>query len=160
MDILPLYILLLAIAPALLVVVRRDYPIALAISATIYLLAWNFSWNLSADKYGREWYLNPFTWQLLYTIGMTLAHLSRTAPQKFSWDRRWLFAAMGFLTAAAIIAWPLNTLKVTSAAPLSYIWPADKTYLSPLRIANALALLYVFAFFGVAACAVAQAEIG
>jgi hypothetical protein len=147
MDILPLYILLLAIAPALVVMVKRDYRIALLISMVVYLLAWKFSWNLSADKYGREWYLNPFTWQLLYTIGMTVAHLSRTAPQKFSWDRRWLFAAVAFLIGAAIIAWPLDRLELTKFAPLSYIWPADKTYLSPLRIANVLALLYVFAFF-------------
>ena len=61
MDILPLYILLLAIAPALVVMVRRDYRIALLLSTTVYLLAWKFSWNLSADKYGREWYLDPFT---------------------------------------------------------------------------------------------------
>ena len=146
-DILPLYILLLAIAPGLVVMVRRDYRIALLLSTAVYLLAWKFSWNLSADKYGREWFLDPFTWQLLYTIGMTLAHLSRTAPQKFSWERRWLFAAVGFLIVTAIIAWPLNRPNVTSLAPLSYIWPADKTYLSPLRIANVLALLYVFAFF-------------
>ena len=79
---LPLYILLLAIAPVLVVIVRRDYRIALLFSTTVYLLAWKFSWNLSADKYGREWYLNPFTWQLLYTIGTALAHLSRTAPKK------------------------------------------------------------------------------
>jgi len=147
MDILPLYILLLAVAPALVVMVKRDYRIALSISTAVYLLAWKFSWNLSADKYGREWYLNPFTWQLLYTIGMTLAHLSRTAPQKFSWERRWLVAAVGFLIVAAIIAWPLDQLELTKFAPLSYVWPADKTYLSPLRIANVLALLYVFAFF-------------
>jgi hypothetical protein len=147
MDILPLYILLLAIAPVLVVMVKRDYRIALLLSTTVYLLAWKFSWNLSADKYGREWYLDPFTWQLLYTIGMTLAHLSRTASQKFSWERRWLFAAVGFLIVTAIIAWPLNRLNVTSLRPFSYIWPTDKTYLSPLRIANVLALLYVFAFF-------------
>jgi len=54
---------------------------------------------------------------------------------------------VGFLIVAAIIAWPLDQLELTKFAPLSYVWPADKTYLSPLRIANVLALLYVFAFF-------------
>jgi hypothetical protein len=63
------------------------------------------------------------------------------------WDRRWLFLAMSFLIVTAVIAWPLNRLGVTQMAPFSYIWPADKTYLSPLRIVNVLALLYVFAFF-------------
>jgi hypothetical protein len=147
MDILPLYILLLTIAPALVVIVKRDYRVALLLSATVYLLAWSFGWNLSADKHGREWYLNPFTWQLLYTIGMTVAHLSRTTPRTLPWDRRWLFLAMSFLIVTAVIAWPLNRLGVTQMAPFSYIWPADKTYLSPLRIVNVLALLYVFAFF-------------
>jgi hypothetical protein len=147
MDILPLYILLLAIAPLLVVTIKRDYRVALLLSATVYLLAWKFGWNLSADKHGREWYLNPFTWQLLYTIGMTLAHLSRTAPLKLPWGRRWLLAAIGFLIVAAVIAWPLNQLGITQMPPFSYIWPADKTYLSPLRIINVLALLYVFAFF-------------
>ena len=28
-----------------------------------------------------------------------------------------------------------------------YLWPAEKTFLSPLRVANVVALLYLFAFF-------------
>lgn len=147
MDILPLYILLLAIAPLMVVMVKRDYRVALLLSASVYLLARSFGWNLSADIHGREWYLNPFTWQLLYIIGMTLAHLNRTAPLRLPWGRRWLLGAIGFLVVTAIIAWPLNQLGITEMAPFSYVWPADKTYLSPLRIINVLALLYVFAFF-------------
>jgi hypothetical protein len=147
MDILPLYILLLAIAPLLVLMVKRDYRIALLLSATVYLLARTFGWNLSADIHGREWYLNPFTWQLLYTIGMTLAHLNRTAPLQLPWGRRWLLGAIAFLVVTAIVAWPLNQLGITQMPPFSYVLPADKTYLSPLRIMNVLALLYVFAFF-------------
>jgi hypothetical protein len=146
MDILPLYILLLTIAPALIVMVKRDYRVALLLSATVYGLAWENGWNLSADNYGRDWYLNPFTWQLLYTIGMTLCHLSRTEPQTLPSGRRWLWAAIAFLVITAIIAWPLSQLGLTQMRPLSYVWPADKTYLSPLRVINVLALLYVFAF--------------
>ena len=146
MDILPLYILLLTIAPALIVMVKRDYRVALLLSATVYGLAWENGWNLSADKYGRDWYLNPFTWQFLYTIGMTLCHLSRTEPQTLPSGRRWLWAAIAFLVVTAIIAWPLDQLGLTQMRPLSYVWPADKTYLSPLRVINVLALLYVFAF--------------
>lgn len=147
MDILPLYILLLAIAPLLVLMVKRDYRVALLLSVMVYLLARNFGWNLSADIHGREWYLNPFTWQLLYTIGMTLAHLNRTAPLRLPWGRRWLLGAIAFLVVTAIIAWPLNQLGITQMPPFSYVLPADKTYLSPLRIMNVLALLYVFAFF-------------
>ena len=146
MDILPLYILLLTIAPAIIYVVRLDYRWALLVSGAVYALAWTNGWNLSADKYGREWYLNPFTWQFLYTIGITLCHLSRTAPHTLPWGRRWLWAAVAFLVVTAIIAWPLNQLGLTGMRPFSYVWPADKTYLSPLRVINVLALLYVFAY--------------
>ncbi len=147
MDILPLYILLMAVAPFLLVTVKRDYRIALAISGTIYVAAWAFGWNLSADRSGREWYFNPFTWQLLYTIGLVVCHLSRTEPQKLPWGRAWLYAAIAFLAVTMLIAWPLNQYGITQIAPFSYFWPAEKTYLSPLRIINVLALLYVFAHF-------------
>ncbi|HKF28731.1 MAG TPA: OpgC domain-containing protein [Candidatus Binataceae bacterium] len=147
MDILPMYVLLLAAAPFLIVIIKRDYRIALLISAALYLLAWNFGWNLSADRSGREWYFNPFAWQLLYTIGLVVSHLSRTEPDKLPWGHRWLRVAIGFLAITMLIAWPLNQLGLTQMAPFSYIWPADKTYLSPLRIINVLALLYVFAFY-------------
>ena len=147
MDILPLYILLLAAAPAMIVIIKRDYRIALAISIVIYLMAWISGWNLSADRSGREWYFNPFTWQLLYTIGMVLCHLSRSEPEKLPWNRRWFWGAVLFLAVTMVIAWPLDQYGITKIAPFSWVWPADKTYLSPLRIVNVLALLYVFASF-------------
>ncbi len=147
MDILPLYILLVASAPFLIVAIKRDYRLALLVSVAVYLMAWKFGWNLSADRSGREWFFNPFTWQLLYTIGLVGCHLSRNAPDKVPWNRRWLYAAIAFLVVTMIIAWPLNQLGITQIAPFSYIWPAEKTYLSPLRIINVLALLYVFAYF-------------
>ena len=147
MDILPVYILLMGAAPFLIMTVKRDYRLALLISATVYIMAWEFGWNLSADRSGREWYFNPFTWQLLYTIGMVLCHLSRNAPSQIPWGRNWLRVAVGFLAATVIIAWPLNEIGLTQVVPFSFIWPADKTYLSPLRIINVLALLYVFAYY-------------
>lgn len=147
MDILPLYVLLMAGAAILIPIVKNDYRIALLISAAIYVLAWMFGWNLSADRSGREWYFNPFTWQLLYTIGMVLCHVSRTTPKRLPWGREWLWTAIGFLVVTLAIAWPLAQLGLTQMIPFSLVWPADKTYLSPLRIINVLALLYVFAFF-------------
>ncbi|MGO9604490.1 MAG: OpgC family protein [Candidatus Binataceae bacterium] len=146
-DILPLYMFLLIIAPLLIAMVKWDYRVTLLVSAALYASAWVTGWNFSADKYGREWYLNPLSWQFLYTLGMTVTHLSRTAPEKLPWRRGWLLGSAVFLVGATLIAWPLNQLGITQVAPFSYIWPADKTYLAPLRILNVLALLYVFVSF-------------
>ena len=147
MDILPLYLLLLAVAPAMIAIIKRDYRIALIVSMVIYMMAWLSGWNLSADRSGREWYFNPFAWQLLYTVGMVVCHLSRSQPEKLPWSPRWFVSALVFLIVTMVIAWPLDQYGFTKVTPFSYIWPADKTYLSPLRIVNVLALLYVFASY-------------
>jgi len=146
LDILPLYLVLLGLAPFLLYLVKRDYRLALAASGLIYVVTWLCGINLHAGK-NRDWYFNPFAWQFLYAIGMTLAHMSRHAPEKMPWSRRGLVASIAFLVFAFLVASPLNSLGLTSSAPLSYVWPADKTFLAPLRVVNVLALVYVFGFF-------------
>jgi hypothetical protein len=147
MDILPMYVVMMAAAPILILIIQRDYRIALAISLAVYAIAWKFGWNLPADRTGREWYFNPFAWQLLYTIGLVLCHLSRTAPDKVPWRRSWLLTSIVFLLVTFAITVPLSELWMTPIAPFSYVWPAEKTYLAPIRIINVLALLYVFAYY-------------
>jgi hypothetical protein len=146
LDILPLYLILLGIAPLLILTVKRDYRIAFLISGAVYATIWFSGWNLKAGQ-GRDWYFDPFAWQFLYTIGMILCHLSRIAPHGFVGREHWLWAAIGFLVFALFIACLANGFGITRFAPLSYLWPADKTFLSPLRVINVVALLYVFGFF-------------
>src|SRR5260370_22134558 len=52
------------------------------------------------------------------------------------------FIAFGFVAAA-----PWNLTGMVSFYPPFYLWPADKTFLAPLRLLNVLAFFYVFAFF-------------
>jgi hypothetical protein len=136
----------LGIAPLLILTVKRDYRIAFLISGAVYATIWFSGWNLKAGE-GRDWYFDPFAWQFLYTLGMILCHLSRIAPQGFVRREHWLWAAIGFLVFALFIACLANGFGITRFAPLSYLWPADKTFLSPLRVINVVALLYVFGFF-------------
>jgi hypothetical protein len=146
LDILPLYLILLGIAPLLILAVKHDYRIALLISGVIYAATWFSGWNLSAGE-GRDWYFDPFAWQFLYTLGMVICQLSRTASQELLRRKQWLLAAIGFLAFAFFIACPANLFGIARFAPLSYLWPADKTFLSPLRVINVVALVYVFGFF-------------
>ena len=72
LDVLPLYILLLAtFAPALWLMVRRP-ALALVCSIMVYLAARHFGWNLAASPSG-FWYFNPFAWQLLFFLGAWIA---------------------------------------------------------------------------------------
>ena len=68
MDVLPLYILLLAWFPPMLWLLLRAPSIALLSSATLYALMWLFEWNIPAYPSG-TWVFNPFAWQLLFVFG-------------------------------------------------------------------------------------------
>ena len=42
--------------------------LALAASVLLYVLAWEFQWNMPSYPSG-TWYFNPFAWQLLFVFG-------------------------------------------------------------------------------------------
>src|ERR1700729_1961788 len=81
MDVLPLYIVLLAGFPPMLWVLLRAPTIGLGASLLLYLLTWNFGWNLPAYPNG-SWVFNPFAWQLLFVFGAWcgLGGAKRLAP--------------------------------------------------------------------------------
>ena len=68
MDVLPLYIVLLLWFPPVLWLLLRSPSLALAASAALYALMWQFEWNIPAYPQG-EWVFNPFAWQLLFVFG-------------------------------------------------------------------------------------------
>jgi hypothetical protein len=68
MDVLPLYIVLLAGFPPMLWLLLRRPAAALASSALLYGLTQYFDWNIPAYPNG-HWVFNPFAWQLLFVFG-------------------------------------------------------------------------------------------
>ena len=68
MDVLPLYIMLLAGFAPFVWLLLRTPTLALLASALIYALSWHFNWNLPSYPEG-EWLFNPFAWQLLFGFG-------------------------------------------------------------------------------------------
>lgn len=72
LDILPLYIVLLAMVPVLMVLSRRHWALPLAASLILYGLTQTLPINLPNTRTAREWFFNPFAWQLLFVIGFTI----------------------------------------------------------------------------------------
>jgi len=68
LDVLPLYIVLMAACPPLLWLMLRRPDATMAASLVLYLAARQFGWNLPGYPSG-VWYFNPFTWQLLFMFG-------------------------------------------------------------------------------------------
>ena len=68
LDVLQLFIVLMAFFPIVLFGMMRRPNLTVAGSIVLYVAARHFDWNLSAYPDGR-WYFNPFCWQLLFVLG-------------------------------------------------------------------------------------------
>src|SRR6266436_2968876 len=72
LDVLQLFIVLMAFFPIVLLGMLRRPNLTVAASFALYLAARVFDWNLSSFPEGR-WYFNPFSWQLLFVLGAWFA---------------------------------------------------------------------------------------
>ena len=143
LDILPLYLVLLAAFPLVYVGLRLNPWLALGLSATLWLTA-NLDPSLNLPNWidGGRWFFNPFAWQFLFTIGAAFALLATAPGDTLPWARwaAWLCAAylgFAFLESAPWADWHLPDLE-----PFALATP-DKTELAALRLLNILALAYL-----------------
>ena len=146
LDILPLYIVILATFAFALPAVRRAPWLACAGSALVYLLARRFEWNLPAYPDGKTWYFDPFMWQLAFYFGAACAADGRVGERLRPYARVLTPTAVAYVVLAGIIAlsWQFNPLaRLVPDWVGRLIYPIDKTTFDPLRFAHFLALAYL-----------------
>jgi hypothetical protein len=149
MDVLPLYIVLMACFPPVLWLLLRRPTLALALSVGLYALSWEFGWNLPAYPSG-TWYFNPFAWQLLFVFG---AWCGLGGAAQLRWllqSKITLSVAISYLVFAFLITLTWHIPKLAPLVPrwlAEHIYPIDKTNLDALRFAHFLALAAVTVYF-------------
>ena len=144
LDILPMYVALMLWVPFVFVFHDR-FPLLLAVvSVALWSIAGlghvNFS-NFALE--GGHWYFDPLSWQLIFTIGIVLGIRIKTGRDPLPYNR----AAFVLAAAFAIVAVPINLAYflewMQPAYPDFYRELVSKTNSGPLRIADALAILYL-----------------
>jgi hypothetical protein len=146
LDVLPLYIVLLAGFPLLLPLVLR-WPWAVVLGPlALYLAARHFGWNLPAYPSGTSWFFNPFAWQLVFCLGAAFAAMGdigqRLRPARYVL----VPLAILYLLFAAAVALSWQVAALSGLVPDwvgRLLYPIDKTDLDPLRLLHFLALAYV-----------------
>ncbi|HXL29204.1 MAG TPA: OpgC domain-containing protein [Bradyrhizobium sp.] len=142
LDVLPLYILLLAtFAPALWLMVRKPL-LTLVGSMVVYLAGRHFGWNLPTSPSG-SWYFNPFTWQFLFFLGAWIALGGAQAIQSIVRTRTVFWLAIIYLIFAFVVTMATHTPDLGNLLPpwISQPFdPNDKTNLAPYRIVHLVAL--------------------
>jgi hypothetical protein len=147
-DVLPLYIVLLALFPLILSGLKRSRWPLLAASAALYLVAGRLDWNLPSWPHG-AWYFNPLCWQFLFIIGAAfgMEHGRGLGRLQSGWVRRLVvvLACGDLLFALAIVmSWRFPAMEVYVPGRLqSLLYPVSKTNLDILRLAHFLALAYL-----------------
>jgi hypothetical protein len=152
LDILPLYIVVLAIFPFILSLLSRHLIFALAPSAGLYVLSLFFGWTISTYPDHHSWYFNPLAWQLLFVLGATVGYRQIKAQRRLSSATKLLALAVAIVIAVAFIkfSWMAHSMDRDVPALWSKeLFPlvVDKTFLNPLRLLSFLALALVVAHF-------------
>jgi hypothetical protein len=144
LDVLKLLIVLLAAFPLALWGLSRRPNLTLLASIAIYLLAYQFGWNLAAFP-DEAWRFNPFSWQLLLVLGAWFAATDTDQMPRFRDIWLWI-PAMSYVLFAALITWAHNW-PLAGLVPrflVDLFTPKALEELTPYRIAHLIALLYLF----------------
>lgn len=155
-NILPLYLVLLFVAPLMLVVAWRRPMLLWAAAFLLWLVAG--MWRLGLPNWPQPgtWFFNPLTWQAIFTTGLLIGVAMKDGRRLVPvW--RWLqFATGGFLAFACLSALvpevsramgqTLWLIKETTGAPWN-LTAFDKTFVSAPRLLHILALTYFLSSF-------------
>lgn len=144
-DILPLYIVLMVMAP-FMAVLHRALPWALLpVSFAIWAATLGMAVNLPTLPVEGRWFFNPFAWQFILVIGFLLGGDSAITRIVVNW-RGTARAIGGLIVALGLLGTWLQFYPDPLNAPQpALFFVADKIFLTPLRLIHVLGLV---AFFG------------
>lgn len=143
-DILPLYVVLLAVFPVLYALLKKNIALGLMLSALPWALTQVVPLNLPTAS-GEGWHFNPFAWQFLLALGMAAALKSRRKelqPSVLLIALALLVLIVSLILRAPWTRWPLYF----GEAPFSlepYGALMVKTTLGPMRLLHFIAFGYL-----------------
>ena len=146
-DILPLYVVLMLMAPLFAALDRIVPALLLPLSLGLYVCVLAFRLTLPTWPVAGTWFFNPLAWQAIFVLGFTLAKpasgLGAFARRNIVWLR---IAGVPIVVAGAVVhifdLWP----DPTRVPNPKLFFIADKTFMTPMRLIQFLALVAVFSF--------------
>ncbi|MCP4564819.1 MAG: OpgC domain-containing protein [Bosea sp.] len=144
LDILPMYLVILALVPVMMLARRLHAALPFLIAIGLYVAVWGRGLNLPGNPWNDAgWFLNPFAWQLIFFIGFFIGMNWLPVPRLG--DRRLMLAAALFVLLSVPLSfwgilehWPLAQVARDLVIPAS-----EKTDLHILRVLHFLALAYL-----------------
>ncbi len=146
LDVLPLYITLIATAPFMLWAMVRRPNLTLLASVVLYIFARIFDWNFASYPAGSTWYFNPFAWQMLFIFAAWCGTGGVNRIWPIVQSRLALIAAIIWILFAFLIVMTWHVAALDALVPkwmIKIIYPIDKTDLDMFRFTHFLALALI-----------------
>ncbi|HZD92528.1 MAG TPA: OpgC domain-containing protein [Pseudolabrys sp.] len=144
-NILPLYVVLMLMAPFFALIDRLWPPLLLPLSFALYLFVLAFRITLPSWPVGGAWFFNPLAWQLLFVLGFVLGNPD-SGPGAFA--RRHIVGLRAIGVPIVILGVLIHVFSwwpdPTKVPDPKLFFIADKTYVTPMRLIQFLALIAVF----------------
>jgi hypothetical protein len=149
MDVLPLYIVLMASLPLVLPMMGRRPNVTLGLSIALYAITWKFDLHLSTYPEG-FWAFNPYAWQMLFVFGVWCALGGSYRLWRIIESPITVWIAVAYLLASfyVTLTWSFPALAALIPKRVEqFIYPIDKTDLDMLRFVHFLALAAITVHF-------------
>jgi hypothetical protein len=142
-DILPLYVVLMLMAPFIAIVDRYAPHMVLPLSLLLYCITLTFQISIPTWPVEGQWFFNPLAWQLVFVLGFVLAREDGLGGfvRRHIVAIRWISAPI-VLTALVLVltGWWWDPTKVPQPRLFFLV---DKTFMTPLRLIQFLALVAI-----------------
>jgi hypothetical protein len=144
-DILPLYVVLMLMAPLFAGLDRLAPNLVLPASAALYLASLTFRLTLPTWPVSGTWFFNPLAWQFTFVLGFVMARddagVGAWARRHIVWLRLLALPILIYATLAVIFDWLWDPTDVPNP---KLFFLLDKSYATPARLIQFLTLVTVF----------------
>ncbi len=144
-SVLPLYVVLMMLAPGIVALDRYAPRLLLPVSLTIYLITLVAAKPIPTWPAEGEWFFQPFAWQFLFVLGYVLAKEREGLGRAVREHLPVLRAAAIPVLVTGFLAMRYGLMPSREQVPEPYLLFVDsKMFASPIRIVQFLALVAAF----------------
>jgi hypothetical protein len=143
-NILPLYVVLLGVGPAIVLLARVSRWLLFSASAALYLMTLVFEVTIPSWPGDGSWFFNPLAWQFLFVLGYLTCIWARES-EPFRTRAAVLMPLGGAIAALGLVSvlWGIRPDPYGVPEP-RLMFVLEKSFLSPLRLIEFLAVVLVF----------------
>jgi hypothetical protein len=143
-DILPLYVVLMLLAPLIALIHRQAPHLLVPVSLAVYFSALVFKLTVPTWPTEGQWFFNPLCWQAVFVLGFAFSR--ERGPG--GWVRAniaWLRpVAVPVLIAMTVVTWFNWWPDPTKVPEPKLLFIPGKTFVTPIRLIQFLTLIAVF----------------